>query len=264
MSVKFYRDSDLPFFELKLCNTAELCYKYHTHEEFSLGIVDRGASSFWYEGHITKLGPKTLVFIPPEIIHACNPLEHGNWQYKMLFIDAKWVRKLTESGGSCLFDQPIIRYASRGKEFQKIDQVINSLTGDSSPLAKETAILMAFEQFFRAEYGSNTLDSRAEKPRLKITREYLQQYFGEKVTLDQLEQVSGLNKFHLIRLFKAAFNVPPHAYQTLLRVNYAKRELRKAREIAEVALEAGFYDQSHFIKVFKSHTGVTPEKYQRL
>jgi len=82
--------------------------------------------------------------------------------------------------------------------------------------------------------------------------------------LDDLERVSGINKFHLIRLFKDEFGIPPHMYQTLLRINYAKRQLRKQKQITEVALEAGFYDQSHFHKVFKSHTGITPEKYEKI
>lgn len=161
------------------------------------------------------------------------------------------------------FDKPIIRYASGDEDFYAIDQMLESLINNVTPLEKETAILNVFEQFLHSEHQLYTT-IQTEQPKLKTIREYLQQYFLEKVTLDQLERVSGLNKFHIIRLFKEAFKVPPHTYQTLLRVNYAKRELRKSRVIAEVALEAGFYDQSHFIKVFKSHIGVTPEKYQKL
>ena len=101
-------------------------------------------------------------------------------------------------------------------------------------------------------------------PKLKIIKEYLDSLFLEKITLEQLEHASGLNKFHIIRLFKEAFTIPPHAYQTLLRVNYAKKELCKYRQLAEVAVESGFYDQSHFVKVFKSYTGTTPDRYQKL
>ena len=52
-------------------------------------------------------------------------------------------------------------------------------------------------------------------------------------------------------------------YQMVLRINFAKRELGNRKEPAEVAQEAGFYDQSHFSKAFKSYTGITPEKYQK-
>ncbi|WP_221469543.1 helix-turn-helix domain-containing protein [Cohnella nanjingensis] len=55
--------------------------------------------------------------------------------------------------------------------------------------------------------------------------------------------------------------MPPHAYQSLLRVNYAQTQLARRRPIAEAAAEAGFYDQSHFTKAFAGFVGATPLKY---
>jgi len=80
--VQFYRDKDLPF-EIKLSDTiSDLSYKKHSHEEYSLGVVNKGESSFWCEGEVTQIYQKTLVFIPHNIVHACNPNSDKPWNTK--------------------------------------------------------------------------------------------------------------------------------------------------------------------------------------
>ncbi len=262
VGIQFYHDKDLPFFELKLCNTRELSYKKHAHEEYSIGIVDHGRSRFWYEGKVDELYPKTMVFLPPDLVHACNPINRGLWKYKMLFINQDWVRGFMKSQGS-LFNESIVKDVSSYRTFQMVDRMMENLKSNASPLEKEESIVAVFEQALSGEKRICDMSCKKEQPKIVIIREYLRSCFLEKVTLNQLERISGLNKFYIIRLFKDLFKISPHTYQTLLRVNYAKKELGKHRQLAEVALEAGFYDQSHFIKVFKNYMGITPDKYQK-
>lgn len=263
--VQFYRDEDLPFFELKLCDAlSKLSYKKHAHEEYSLGIVDTGGSSFWCEGKLTEVYQKTLVFIPPDMVHACNPRSDNPWKYKMLFLHANWVKGFIEREGGCTVNYPIVKGVSNHKSFNMVNRMVINLTSPMSPLEKEANILALLKQaVWDGKLAENT-HRKSAQPQLNVIKDYLHSRFLEKITLDQLEQVSGLNKFYIIRSFKEVFSIPPHTYQTMLRINYAKKQLRKHRSIVEVAHEAGFYDQSHFYKVFKSHIGVSPESYQKL
>lgn len=263
--VKFYRDKLLPFFELKVCNTAALSYKKHAHEEYSIGLIEQGRSCFWYEGKTETVASDRMVLLPPGLVHACNPMTPDNWRYIMLFVDAEWMKAFIGSRDEYSFDCPIIKSLSTTAGLQKSKTLLATIKTCKSPLEKETNILRLFEAALSGDKqtsGSDDLALFHNEPGVQRIREYLRDCFLEKVTLDQLAYVSGLNKFHVIRLFKAAYHIPPHAYQTLLRVNYAKNELRKKRRLIDVAMAAGFYDQSHFIKVFKSYTGVTPEQYQ--
>jgi AraC-like DNA-binding protein len=167
------------------------------------------------------------------------------------------------SNSALALNLPIIRADSTGRDFARVAKMMKGLNGCVSPLEKEANILAVFEQALLGQELTRELKLPMEQCQLKIVRDYLQSCFTEKITLDQLERCSGINKFHLIRLFKAAFKIPPHTYQTLLRINYAKKELRRNETILEVAHKAGFYDQSHFSKTFKSYTGTTPERYQK-
>jgi AraC-like DNA-binding protein len=262
--VQFYRDVDLPYFELKECDTSQLSYKKHTHEEYSLGIVNKGKSSFWYEGKYEEVSPKTIVFIPPNLVHSCNPQQADHWKYKMLFINTAWIDDFMNSKERPLFNYPIVKANGNPEIFNLTNKMMEDLRKDVSPLEKEENIIAIFDKMVGDFNQVKNKRFKKELPKLKTIKEYLHSNFFEKITLDHLEQVSGINKFHIIRLFKEEFNIPPHTYQTLLRINYAKKQLRKQRPITEVALEVGFYDQSHFNKVFKSHMGITPDRYEKL
>ncbi|HML32991.1 AraC family transcriptional regulator [Sporomusa sphaeroides] len=262
--VRFYRDADLPFFELKLCDASYLCYKKHSHEEYSLGIVEHGKSSFWCEGKVTEVSPKTTVLIPPGLIHSCNPDRQGRWQYKMFFIEAGWMQRFLTSKGIAVSNRPVVSDMTTLSAQRALHALLESLAQQASPLEKEAGVMALFEQVVGSMEPVGNCRKVIEVPKLKMIKDYLHNNYLKKITLEELETISGLNKFAIIRAFKEEFNIPPHTYQTLLRINYAKKLLRQNRQIVEVACEAGFYDQSHFHKVFKSHTGVTPEKYQRL
>ena len=75
--IGFYRDEALPFFELKLCQEYGVAYKKHAHEEYSLGLVVAGGSSFWCEGGHEDIAPQTMLLLPPGCMHACKPVESG-------------------------------------------------------------------------------------------------------------------------------------------------------------------------------------------
>jgi AraC-like DNA-binding protein len=96
---------------------------------------------------------------------------------------------------------------------------------------------------------------------VRRVRDYLAAHLAENVTLDQLAAVTDLSAFHLLRVFRAAVGLPPHAYLTQLRIAHAKRRLAQSQGVAQVAAETGFVDQSHLTKQFKRLVGVTPGQY---
>ena len=71
-----------------------------------------------------------------------------------------------------------------------------------------------------------------------------------------------LSKEHIIRIFKKQMGITPHAYILNHKVNQAKNMLinNKKNSILNISLEAGFYDQSHFIKSFKKVYAITPSQ----
>jgi AraC-like DNA-binding protein len=267
-NIAFYRDETVPFFEVKTCDSDNVSYKKHSHEEYSLGLVERGKSVFWCNGSEYLIHSQAAVFIPAGVIHSCNPVDLGIWKYTMLFFEPDWLfsafqfHKEQEN-----FQKYLVRdaYVFSQRQHTRIYGLVKCLTAKVAPLEKEIRIIEVLEKIFAdrdVEYESCNQIAYEER-RLKSVKEYLQENFCNDISLEYLAKLSGLSKHYLIRSFKDKYQVPPHTFQILLRINFAKKEIRQGRLMAEVTQDAGFYDQSHFIKVFKHYVGATPEVYQK-
>jgi AraC-like DNA-binding protein len=94
-------------------------------------------------------------------------------------------------------------------------------------------------------------------------RDRLRAYVAEPVTLGELAAIAGLSRFYLLRAFRRAYGLTPHAYQMQLRLARARRMLADGRPLSHVTYDAGFADQSHLTRRFKSFFGLTPAQYAR-
>ena len=94
--------------------------------------------------------------------------------------------------------------------------------------------------------------------------EYIEEHLDGGPSLAQLAAVVRLNPYHFARQFKAATGLPPHQYVIGRRVERARQLLLAGTglSLAEVALLAGFSDQSQFSRHFKRLVGVTPGRFQ--
>jgi AraC-like DNA-binding protein len=91
----------------------------------------------------------------------------------------------------------------------------------------------------------------------------LHERLADPPTLAELAELTGLSQFALLRAFRGATGLPPHAYLNQLRVRRARLLLDDGRPAAEVAVQTGFADQAHLTRHFKRVVGVPPAAYQR-
>ena len=103
-------------------------------------------------------------------------------------------------------------------------------------------------------------------PKLRrLLEEFIEARLGDQITLDDLAVEADLSPYHLARMFKLSFGMPPHKYLMQRRVERAKALLAETdRTLADIALACGFSSQSHFSNCFKSATGVTPRGFRNL
>ena len=109
---------------------------------------------------------------------------------------------------------------------------------------------------------SNSLASANTSVIVEVQR-YLRGVRDQKLNLEELASRFGLDKYQLIRHFKRQVGLTPNGYLTLLRIEQAMCLLSQGHALVDVALETGFYDQSHFARYFRMQTGLTPRSYQR-
>ncbi|TXH33410.1 MAG: AraC family transcriptional regulator [Rhodospirillaceae bacterium] len=93
--------------------------------------------------------------------------------------------------------------------------------------------------------------------------EYVETHLSEKMDLAVLAGVAGFSVFHFAREFKQTAGVTPHFYLLQKRVQRAKEMLARTNlSLSEIALAAGFADQSHLARHFRRMVGSTPREFR--
>ena len=140
--------------------------------------------------------------------------------------------------------------------------------GPGGPLAAESLANLLAVHLIRHVSAPRRLergrDGVLPRGRLRAVVEYIEEHLDGCPTLAEMAAVVRLNPYHFARQFKAATGLPPHQYVILRRVERAKQLLRAGTDLslAEVALHAGFSDQSQFCHHFKRLVGVTPGQFR--
>ncbi|WP_250657136.1 helix-turn-helix transcriptional regulator [Alkalimarinus coralli] len=93
-------------------------------------------------------------------------------------------------------------------------------------------------------------------------KEYIQQHSNRALHLSELAEIAGLSDYHFLRMFKESTGFTPSDYVTHIRIEKSKQALSGQQPLAQVALDSGFSNQSHFTRTFKKWVGMTPGAFR--
>lgn len=262
----FARHPHLPMVELRTANNSSACYWTHTHEEYSIGIIDAGQAQYSHGPHTSPIGAGTTVLITPGLAHACNPGLGQAWSYRMMYLHTPWVLASLGLDGPGTtgvpappFTQPLLHSPT---VFRRLDRVCKGIALLGNPLGLEEELLGVLGRYIRRT-GSPDPGAPTATPALQRAKDLILARLEEVVTLEELAQASQLSAYTLLRQFKAAFGQTPHAFQLDQRINLSKRLLKQGMGLAEIAVQLGFADQAHFQRHFKQRHAISPLRYLR-
>ena len=130
-------------------------------------------------------------------------------------------------------------------------------------------IALAFFAHVAYVYGGASLISEGKRGGLapwqeRRAKELIESRLASDLSGHELAQECGLSIAHFTRAFRQSVGESPHRWLMRRRIETAQRLLLDSdRNLAEIAVDCGFADQSHFTKVFKSMTGVPPGAFRR-
>jgi AraC-like DNA-binding protein len=263
--IKVWRPHDLTQLELRCGISVARPVPRHWHEEYQLCFIQSGPSELKYRGRDLPTPPASLFMVHPGEVHANRCYEGSACSYRTIFVDAELMRQAaTEVYGkeqglpffptAVVFDEDLIgQYLNL---HSTLEQSSSSLERQVLLLELLTGLIVRF-----AENRSSPRAFGLERQAVKRVGDYLAEHFAENVSLETLARLANLSPFHFSRVFSEQFGMPPHAFQTQLRVLQAKALLRLGRAISQVASETGFADQSHLTRHFKRLVVVTPGQY---
>lgn len=236
----------------------------HFHDYYVIGLIEVGQRELTVNQQQYQIGPYDLLTFNPLDKHACTQTDGGLLSYRCLNIKsqvfASIVSRIFNRDELPHFEVPVQFQTTVASTYQKLHTCI--MTGQSL-LEKEELFLLLMQQIL-ASYANfdQPLASEATRPEIEAVCDYLQDHFSERIHLDTLAEIAGLNKYSFLRTFTRWKGITPYRYLETLRITQAKRLLEKGVPVAEVAHKTGFSDQSHFTSYFNQQIGLTPKQYQ--
>ena len=264
---KFWCDRELGNLELIRATYITHTFSRHTHEGYAIGVVEAGIEGFRYQGanHLAPSG--SIVVVHPGEVHTGYAATESGWRYRMFYPETNILQTAASEIADCF--QPIPYFPTPVIEDRQIAAQLRylhlSLENSASKLAKESLLIWTFARLISryAQAPPPIKPVSVELSAVKLTQEYLKTNYQTKISLEQLSNLVNLKPLRLLRVFRKALGLPPHAYLVQVRITQAKKLLGMGMSIAEVALETGFTDQSHLHRHFKRIVGVTPGQYVR-
>lgn len=258
---EFWRSDMLPQLESRRSCQEVTCYRPHTHDRFSIGLIDSGKALLTgVLDEAVQLAAGDVIVIPSGHVHACNP-DGGRWQYQMIHADEAWIAFLVAGEAPSLLSEiGIFRGAAVYDRFSELNGwlfaglEVGSVESELGDVLRECARL---EPARRLAPANDPLLAAQLAPVL----EQLQETAPGPV-LDELAELAGMSKHQLIRATKRATGLSPVAWRQNQRIVKARGMLREGRPLAETAAVLGFTDQSHFHRVFRAHVAATPGAYR--
>ncbi len=237
-------------------------YKLHMHRTFSVGAVDCGEVLYQVAGQETRLGPGTLALINPDTLHSCNSVGREKRNYYILYLDVNWCLQVQKSiWRNKNFVQVKETALDNERIYRQYIETMELLMGNNEQPVKEARLAELARTIFL-----RTCEPEISFPGPPLQIERLKEELGSDLarplTLEQLAVTHRINRYTLLRQFKAATGITPHTFRLNCRIDLAKKMLRAGLEPSFVALECGFFDQSHLHRHFKAMTTVTPKEYQ--
>lgn len=231
----------------------------HRHDTYAVALTMAGVQAFNYRGAMRHSLPGQVLILHPEEIHDGHCWDEAGFSYRAAYVPPTHVQ--TVLGGAEL---PFVvnGVSTNPALIASAYNMVIDCAGVEDPAAYEDA-LYDLAHAMNEVAGKVAKVKIANRTAVMRAREFLDTAVVFGARLDQLEQVSGCDRWQLSRDFRALLGTSPYRYLQHRRIDLAKRLLREGAKLAEAAHGAGFADQSHFGRTFRKAVGLTPKEWLR-
>ncbi|MER6830075.1 AraC family transcriptional regulator [Streptosporangium sp. NPDC000563] len=264
-SARFWRTPALPGVDLLKARYVTHRFPPHAHESYAIALVLSGVEEFAYRGTVHRVGPGSLSMLNPDEVHDGHAGVPGGWSYRVLYPPVEFVSgiaaELMAGHGTPCFPETVTYH----RPTVALLRAAHDAAEGGDDLASSTLARTAFAALLSHHAARRPPEAPRwnDDPAVRRAREILHERLVDPPTIEDLARAVGTGPFVLIRAFKAATGLPPHAYLNTLRIIRARRLLQAGTPPAQVAGDVGFTDQAHLSRHFKRTVGVPPAAYQR-
>ncbi len=259
-NLSFIRPVSIPGTELIIANNSPRMWRVF-HETYTICSCAQVATSWRYSGKEFSTVDGGNMLMEPGETH-CNTVVYKPADYRVLLISPTIITDAAKELG--LPTAPHLRSASNNdpRLFMSLYRFCHAAETAESLLEQQSLFTACVRILLEhTEHRPPILGGMNAHHAVARIKRYLLEKYAESVSLDELVALSGLSRFHLVRIFAKYVGMTPHAFQIKVRINAARELLKAGVPPVNVATDIGFSDQSHFTRHFKKAWGTTPSRY---
>jgi len=238
----------------------------HFHDYYVIGFIEEGKRHLVCNNEEYLLNSGDIIVFNPQDPHACEQVDGRKLDYRCINIQPEvmleYVREITGQAYLPRFSTHVLYQSELVSSLHELHQFILEEQPD---FCKEEMLLLLLDQLLK-DYADAEMAETEQKITLEIRQlcDYMEVHYSENISLNELSEISGISKYHLLRQFARQKGISPYRYLETIRINHAKRLLEQGLLPIDVAAQTGFSDQSHFTNFFKKLIGLTPKQYRRI
>lgn len=224
--------------------------------------MEPGSSPIIWADMGFRLQVHDAVLIPPRRTHLCEPEDPGRFRFRLISLAPGWV---WEAFGADPVKMPPASATLSRKDLAAKTAFFDAMAAEEPDAMKSEEEVVFFVGRLLALFNAHAPapENPGGSETARQVKAFLDTHFDGDIQLKDLECEFGRSRFSLLRQFRSAFGLTPHAYLVNQRINAAKKCLLEDHSVADTAVRCGFFDQSHFVKTFLNYVGMTPAWYQQ-
>lgn len=255
----------------------------HTQSFYEINIVLRGSALHRIGERQMTVGAGDTFIIPPNVPHGYEGGE--GFDVYHLLLSPKYLERYASSlmllpaFSSLFLIDPLLRSRTQARlhfaldacELASLEPHLQSLSehnrkktafgavmSDGEALILIASLCAIYEQ--KACLGTSAPSDRAFYESLS----YIYEHYRETIGIDTLCRMANMSRTAYLAKFRRVTDHTPAELQTAYRVEVGKRLLRQTGDsVSSIAIAVGCYDVSHFVRIFKKATGMTPGEYRQ-
>ncbi|MBS3769281.1 MAG: AraC family transcriptional regulator [Bacteroidales bacterium] len=254
---------------------------WHFHPELEVNLILQGRGTRFVGNHVEKFQPGDLVFLGSNTPHYWKTNARCRGDESTSKCEAIILKFSEYFLGINQYDVPelsplknFFELAKRGIRFRNYDRKIQSRLKKMvhiKGLERIGLFLEILDLIYRerdyyylcSEGFLNSINPRDEK-RMNEVYNFMINHFQEKISIDQIAEKAHMNPSAFSRYFKQRTGKSVTAFLQDMRIGYACRLLiQTSKNISEIILESGLYNQAYFNRLFCARMNCTPREYRR-
>lgn len=254
----------------------------HLHSEMEILYLKKGKIFIEIYGIEHFITTELIIFIPPNTVHSIYLTDLSRLEGDLFIFDLSILESPVRDFCSNKYILPIIKggtvfpntLESSNSIFNSVKEILLKISNiyNLSYEAYELDIKAAFLNLFSLLYRERVIHFKStdkkeikRKKNLNAIYTFIHDNYKKNISRQDILKLINISEPQFYRFFKKYSGFTFTEYLMLYRVHKsAYLIVNSDLTITDICFETGFDDLSYFIKVFKKHIGITPNKYRLL